>query len=76
MRCRRFSISHRLHVFVLLVLMERAHQIGGGLDRLRELDRKTLIAFYFEGHSLKECPTSSTAQSARSSDDCTQLVTD
>ena len=54
MRCRRFSISHRLHVFVLLVLMERAHQIGGGLDRLRELDRKTLIAFYFEGHSLKE----------------------
>ena len=33
---------------------EQAHQVWGGLKRLRELDRKTLIAFYFEGHSLKQ----------------------
>ncbi|MCA9075613.1 MAG: sigma-70 family RNA polymerase sigma factor [Planctomycetaceae bacterium] len=33
---------------------ERAHQVRGGLDRLRPLDRDTLIAFYFEGQSLKE----------------------
>ena len=26
----------------------------GGLDRLRELDRRTLIAFYVEGQSLKQ----------------------
>ena len=33
---------------------ERAHQLRGSLDRLRDLDRETLIAFYFEGQSLKE----------------------
>jgi RNA polymerase sigma-70 factor (ECF subfamily) len=33
---------------------ERAAEVRGGLDRLRELDRRTLIAFYFEGRSLKE----------------------
>lgn len=33
---------------------ERARQVWGGLERLRELDRRTLIAFYFEGHSLKQ----------------------
>lgn len=33
---------------------ERARQVRGGLDRLRELDRETLIAFYFKGQSLKE----------------------
>ncbi len=33
---------------------ERAVQLRGSLDKLRELDRQTLIAFYFEGQSLKE----------------------
>ena len=33
---------------------ERAVQLRGSLDRLRDLDRKTLIAFYFEGQTLKE----------------------
>jgi RNA polymerase sigma-70 factor (ECF subfamily) len=33
---------------------ERADQVRGGLDRLRDLDRQTLVAFYFEGRSLKE----------------------
>ena len=33
---------------------ERARQVRGGLDRLRPLDRDTLIAFYFQGQSLKE----------------------
>jgi len=33
---------------------ERAEQVLGGLERLRELDRKTLLAFYFEGQSLIE----------------------
>lgn len=33
---------------------ERAHQVWGGLNRLKELDRQTLIAFYFDGSSLKE----------------------
>ena len=33
---------------------ERRAQVRDGLHRLRELDRQTLIAFYFEGRSLKE----------------------
>lgn len=33
---------------------EEAARVRGGLSRLRELDRRTLIAFYFEGHSLKQ----------------------
>ncbi len=33
---------------------ERAGQVRGGIDRLRPLDRDTLIAFYFHGQSLKE----------------------
>ena len=33
---------------------ERAGQVRGGIDRLRPLDRDTLIAFYFQGQSLKE----------------------
>lgn len=37
-----------------LLSAERARQLRGGLDRLRELDRQTLIAFYFEGQSLKQ----------------------
>ncbi len=37
-----------------LLKNERAGRLRGGLSRLRELDRKTLVAFYFEGRSLKE----------------------
>lgn len=37
-----------------LLRVEQASEVWGGLKRLRELDRRTLIAFYFEGHSLKE----------------------
>ncbi len=33
---------------------EQADQLRGGLKRLRELDRSTLVAFYFEGQSLIE----------------------
>ena len=33
---------------------ERSDQLWGGLKRLRELDRRTLVAFYIEGHSLKQ----------------------
>lgn len=33
---------------------ERAHQVRDGLRNLRPLDRETLVAFYFEGQSLKE----------------------
>uniref|UniRef100_A0A7C4LP52 Sigma-70 family RNA polymerase sigma factor n=1 Tax=Schlesneria paludicola TaxID=360056 RepID=A0A7C4LP52_9PLAN len=37
-----------------LLTGERADQLRVGLRRLRELDRKTLLAFYFEGQSLVE----------------------
>lgn len=33
---------------------ERADAVRGGIERLRELDRVTLLAFYFEGQSLVE----------------------
>lgn len=33
---------------------ERADELHNGLNRLRDLDRKTLLAFYFEGQSLIE----------------------
>lgn len=33
---------------------ERAGDVWGGLTRLRDLDRKTLVAFYVEGQSLIE----------------------
>jgi RNA polymerase sigma-70 factor (ECF subfamily) len=33
---------------------ERAHQVRSGLSQLRRMDRETLLAFYFEGQSLKE----------------------
>jgi RNA polymerase sigma-70 factor, ECF subfamily len=33
---------------------ERAEELRAGLDRLRALDRQTLVAFYFEGQTLKE----------------------
>ena len=37
-----------------LMQLEDAEQVRTGLDRLGDLDRKTLIAFYFDGQSLKE----------------------
>lgn len=37
-----------------LLKSEEAAEVRGGLDKLRELDRQTLIAFYFEGQSLKQ----------------------
>lgn len=33
---------------------ERAQQVHSGLGRLRRMDRETLLAYYFEGQSLKE----------------------
>lgn len=33
---------------------ERAEELRSGLSRLRDLDRTTLLAFYFEGQSLIE----------------------
>jgi RNA polymerase sigma-70 factor (ECF subfamily) len=33
---------------------ERRHQLHAGLERLGRLDRETLTAFYFSGHSLIE----------------------
>lgn len=33
---------------------EQAHQLRAGLKRLRQLDRETLQAFYFEGQSIQE----------------------
>lgn len=33
---------------------ERARELRAGLERLRDLDRRTLMAFYFEGRSLKQ----------------------
>jgi len=37
-----------------LVRQEQAREVSKGLSRLRKLDRETLVAFYFEGQSLKE----------------------
>lgn len=37
-----------------LLDQEDAQQLRCGLDRLGQLDRQTLVAFYFEGQSLKE----------------------
>jgi RNA polymerase sigma-70 factor (ECF subfamily) len=37
-----------------LLRQERSDQVWGGLKRLRDLDRQTLIAFYMEGQSLKQ----------------------
>ena len=35
-----------------MLARERRDQVRAGLDRLSELDRRTLVAFYFDGHSL------------------------
>jgi RNA polymerase sigma-70 factor (ECF subfamily) len=37
-----------------LVLMEQKAQVWAGLNRLKPLDRATLVAFYIHGRSLKE----------------------
>lgn len=37
-----------------LMQSERATQVRSGMEQLRDLDRETLIAFYFEGQSLKQ----------------------
>jgi RNA polymerase sigma-70 factor, ECF subfamily len=37
-----------------LVRMEQKAQLWAGLDRLKPIDRATLVAFYIHGHSLKE----------------------
>ncbi len=37
-----------------VIRFEQAQQVRVGLKRLRPLDRDTLLAFYFEGQSLKE----------------------
>jgi RNA polymerase sigma-70 factor (ECF subfamily) len=37
-----------------ILARERADQVRHGLDRLAELDRDTLVAFYFQGRSLVE----------------------
>lgn len=37
-----------------LMQLEDAEQLRTGLDRLGDLDRRTLMAFYFDGQSLKE----------------------
>lgn len=34
--------------------VERKHQVRAGLDRLGEMDRQTLVAFYVDGQSLLE----------------------
>jgi RNA polymerase sigma-70 factor (ECF subfamily) len=39
---------------VVVLAREREDQVRRGLRRLRTLDRETLEAFYFEGHSLVE----------------------
>jgi RNA polymerase sigma-70 factor (ECF subfamily) len=38
----------------LVIDRERCSQVRAGLDRLRDLDRETLEAFYVEGQSLNE----------------------
>lgn len=40
--------------FLSALRNEDAQQVRDGLDRLKKLDRETLVAFYFEGRSLIE----------------------
>jgi RNA polymerase sigma-70 factor (ECF subfamily) len=37
-----------------LLRAEERHELWGGLDRLKEVDRATLVAFYIRGRSLKQ----------------------
>jgi len=41
-----------------LMKLESAAQVRDGLDRLGDMDRRTLMAFYFDGQSLKEMSAS------------------
>jgi RNA polymerase sigma-70 factor (ECF subfamily) len=47
------SIEHQTPLSSALAREER-QQVRDGLDRLRPLDRQTLVAFYMEGNSLLE----------------------
>lgn len=37
-----------------LMQSETAHEVWDCLEKLREMDRRTLVAFYFEGRSLRQ----------------------
>lgn len=37
-----------------ILCSEKADQVRSGLDRLGDIDRRTLVAFYFDGQSLRE----------------------
>lgn len=47
-------VAHHAAPFENVLRIEKADQVRDGLTQLRELDRDTLMAFYFEGQSLKE----------------------
>lgn len=47
-------VAHRPSPMDGVLQRERADQVRLGLKQLRTLDRETLLAFYFEGQSLKE----------------------
>lgn len=51
-----FEVANEVgdHAVQGLMQLEDAEQLRSGLDRLGELDRRTLLAFYFDGQSLKE----------------------
>ena len=46
--------EHRHDPLDELIARERATQLWGALDRLKSLDRETLVAFYIQGQSLVE----------------------
>jgi len=47
-------VAHRTSPVDGVLQREQADQVRSGLRQLRSLDRETLLAFYFEGQSLKE----------------------
>ncbi|WP_437187306.1 RNA polymerase sigma factor [Planctomicrobium sp. SH668] len=48
------AVANRPSPVDRILQRERADQVRTGLKQLRSLDRETLLAFYFEGQSLKE----------------------
>ncbi len=48
------AVEQRSSPFDGVIRIEQAQQVRVGLKQLRALDRDTLLAFYFEGQSLKE----------------------
>ena len=54
-----------------LIARERAQRLCEGLDRLKTLDRETLVAFYIQGSRWSRWPRGSTPRSAPSSDGST-----